>query len=160
MAADRTRQRFATLPSIAGGADGWVGDSRPGDFPSNSFRCTQRHLDGAICLVLSGELDLATAETFRAHLRVAVQGTGGIMLDLRDLRYLDSSGLNALLDTHRDASPSGRRIALVKPSPVVRRILSVLRLENLMPVFSSVEEALIYLRSGGDSEQQRPSAGS
>lgn len=41
--------------------------------------------------------------------------------------------------------PSGRRIALVAPSPSVRRILSVLQLECVMPIFDTLEEAWTYV---------------
>jgi anti-anti-sigma factor len=118
----------------------------------DSFRCTLQQLDGSVvCLVLSGELDLASVDTFRPNLNTAALGAYGILLDFHDLRYIDSSGINALLNAHQAFAPSGRRIALVGVSPNVRRILSVLHLEDLMPAFPSVDEALVYLRSHGES---------
>jgi stage II sporulation protein AA (anti-sigma F factor antagonist) len=90
--------------------------------------------------------------SFREHL-AAAHDAEGLILDLRGLRYLDSSGINALFDAHRALAPSGRRIALVGLSPNIRRIPSVLDLEDLMPTFPSVEEALAYLRSGRGSHR-------
>jgi anti-anti-sigma factor len=121
-----------------------------------AFRCTFQRLGGVACLTLSGDLDLASVATFRTYLTAAHEADG-IILDLQDLRYLDSSGINALFDAHRAFAPSGRRIALVGLSPNIRRILSVLDLEDLMPAFPSVDEALAYLRSGRGSD--RPLAG-
>ena len=125
----------------------------------DSFRCTRQQLDGAVCLTLRGYLDIASVAQFRAHLSMAVQATGGLMLDLRDLRYLDSSGVYALLETHRVLSRASRRMALVRPSTMVRRILSVVNVEWLMPAFPTVEEALKYLGSDQRVEHQ-PLAGS
>lgn len=122
-----------------------------------SFQCIPQPLEGVVCFALTGDLDLASVTTFRHHLATAVHRNDGLLLNLQDLRYLDSSGVNALLDIHRAFAPSGRRIALVMASPIVRRILSVLQLEHLMPVFASMDEALAYLRSEGESE--RPHAG-
>ena len=117
-----------------------------------AFRCTFQPLDGVVCLVLSGDLDLAGAATFRAHLALAARDSDGLVLDLRDLRYLDSSGINALLDTYRASGTFGRRIALAGPSPSVRRILSVLQLEHQlehpMPAFDTLGDALAYVREG------------
>jgi anti-anti-sigma factor len=112
----------------------------------NAFHCTQEQLDGAVCFVLDGELELSTVAMFRAEVRVAVGGEGGILLDLQNLRYFDSSGIDILLDIHRVLSQQHRRMAFVHPTPAVRRILSVLNLEQKIPTFFTPEEALAYLR--------------
>ena len=117
-----------------------------------SFQCRTQWRDGIACLTLSGDLDLATVNTFRAHLAMATHGRSGILLDLGGLRYLDSSGINAVLETHRALTPFGRRIALVGVSPNVRRILGVLKLEDLMPVFAEADDALAYLRSRDEAK--------
>lgn len=125
---------------------------------SLGFRCTFQSLGSVVCLVLSGELELATVATLVGHLAMVGRDTEGLLLDLRDLRYLDSTGINALLDTYRASGRLGRRIALVGASPNVRRILSVLNLETLMPMFPNRNEALVYLRSESESEPPRATA--
>jgi anti-anti-sigma factor len=72
---------------------------------------------------------------------------------MQGLRYLDSTGVNALLDGHRSLSRENRRMVLVGASAMVRRILSVLSIEKMMPLFSTVEEALRYMRAPGAEEQ-------
>jgi stage II sporulation protein AA (anti-sigma F factor antagonist) len=86
---------------------------------------------------------------------MAAQGTGGIVLDLRQLRYVDSSGVNALFEFHQEFASSGRRMALVGPTPSIRRILSVLQLDRLMPIFHRLEDAVAYLRGDSDTEGER-----
>jgi anti-anti-sigma factor len=125
--------------------DGEKRKSEEAGSSGDSFRCTTEQLNGALCYILSGELDLASASTLRAHLSAAAHSAGSIVFDLRNLRYLDSSGINVFLDTNAAFSRSGRRMTLVGPSPVVRRILSVLELERLIPTFDSLDEALAYL---------------
>jgi anti-anti-sigma factor len=112
-----------------------------------SFSCQAKEVDGAVRLVLSGELDLSSVPIFRANVSEAVGIGGGIIFDFTNLRYLDSSGINVLFDTHRALAHENRRLALVNPSTMVRRILGVLSLEKLMPIFSTIDEALSYVRS-------------
>lgn len=134
-------RRFTGHPAIVGGA-GMAGDL---------FQCASQSLDRAVCITVSGELDLASADTFRAHLRMAADKSNAILLDFSGLRYLDSSGINALLIAQRELSRGEGRLALVGVSRPVRRILDVLEVEQVIPVFRTVEEALTYLRCGTDS---------
>jgi anti-anti-sigma factor len=117
---------------------------------NGTFRCTPERRDGAICLRVAGELDLASVDTFRAHLRMAADGSHAILLDFGGLRYLDSTGINALLVAQKSLSLTGGRIALTGVSPSVRRILSVLNLETVIPVFATQEEALAHLTKSGE----------
>lgn len=137
--------RMVPLAAVAGGA-GLDNNS------SNLLVCAQRPLDGAVCITVSGELDLGTVNTFRAHLDMAAHHGGGIVLDVQDLRYLDSSGINALLNTQRALSLLGQRMAIVGPSKMIRRILGVVNIEELIPVFASVEAALGYVRAHRKSD--------
>lgn len=135
-------RRLTGHPAIVGGA----GTSR------DLFRCESHNLDGVMCVAVAGELDLASAETFRAHLRIAADKSNAILLDFSRLRYMDSSGVNALLVARQQLSHGKGRLALVGVSRGIGRILGVLKVEQLIPVYRSVEEALTYLRLGADSE--------
>jgi anti-sigma B factor antagonist len=80
------------------------------------------------------EVDRHTVEAFRAELEVAVaafprrdpsSGPAALLVDLRGLRFLDSSGVRALLDAERDVQAfSGHLEVLVSPGPV-KRVLEV-----------------------------------
>ncbi|MDT5038883.1 MAG: hypothetical protein QOE03_4068 [Micromonosporaceae bacterium] len=66
--------------------------------------------DGLVRLALEGEFDLSGAPTItdrvRAHL--TADTTAGIVIDLSAVTFLDSSGINALLESRRLATESGR----------------------------------------------------
>jgi anti-anti-sigma factor len=126
----------------------------------DTLTCSVRSLANAVCLALTGEIDVSNVFVLKAHLRGAAQSQENtIIIDLSDLRYIDSSGINTLLDAQRKLALSGRMIVLVAPSPSIGKVLGVLRLEEMMPIFPSVEEALTYLRAASDIEE-RPLAGS
>jgi anti-anti-sigma factor len=53
--------------------------------------------DGSRTFFLSGELDMATVPTMEAAIAAAVAQGGPITLDLSELRFIDSSGVGAIL---------------------------------------------------------------
>ena len=109
----------------------------------------QRHLDGAIVLSVQGEVDLANASSLRAQLTTAIEtGTRLIIVDLGDLRYIDCSGIDALLDAHRTVIHDGQSIVVAVVPPMVQRVFEIIRLEEIISVFSTVEAAVESLRRG------------
>lgn len=88
-------------------------------------------------VALSGELDLATADTLRSCLGPLVQGASApdrLVLDLSDLSFVDASGISALLVVQRALDSRGGTLVLRSPSRLVRRVMKVLELEQVLPV--------------------------
>ena len=81
---------------------------------------------GAVRVALRGELDLEHAYTFDEEMR-GVEGTRPpcIVLDLRGLSFLDSSGLARLLAVNRRARRERRRLLLVRGPKAVQRLLAI-----------------------------------
>jgi anti-sigma B factor antagonist len=66
-------------------------------------------------LVLSGELDLASAERLEEAIHRAEEVPGrSLVLDLSDLRFIDSTGLHVLLQAHARSRKNGRRLSVRK----------------------------------------------
>jgi len=69
--------------------------------PQDSLPASYKHsrlLNDIICLSVAGETDLANAPEVSAQLKVATENDGrGAILDLRELRYIGSSGIKVLL---------------------------------------------------------------
>ena len=104
--------------------------------------CRLAARDGAAILSLSGELDLTAAPSFLGHLKRASDGGTHIVLDLSGLRYMDSTGINALLNARQKFAQTGRRIVLAAVPVTIRRILDIIAVEELIPVFPTVDEAI------------------
>ena len=89
----------------------------------NTLMCTQQQCDGAVCLSVGGELDLASVATFISYLTRASETSSNIVVDLSGLQYMDSSGIHALVDGQRRLTGSRRRIVLAAVPPRIGRIL-------------------------------------
>jgi anti-sigma B factor antagonist len=90
--------------------------------------------NGTASLALDGELDMASAPTFEGALADALARADTVELNLGGVKFMDSSGLRALLCARRDADAAGRRLRLVDVSPAVSRILEVTRTASLFDV--------------------------
>lgn len=86
-------------------------------------------------VALEGEIDLSTAPDAERRITEAEEsGPVGIVVDLRDVTFMDSSGLRVLLIAHRRAQENGRRFALTKGSEAVDRLLDVTGLAGRIEV--------------------------
>ncbi|KUL37316.1 anti-anti-sigma factor [Streptomyces sp. NRRL F-4489] len=96
----------------------------------------------AVC----GELDAETA--IALHHQLANQLTHGrrhLVLDLRDVPFMDSSGLNIIIRAHNDTRKLGGSVRLAAVSPVVRRLLDLTGISVTAPLHDTPEEALFAL---------------
>jgi anti-sigma B factor antagonist len=69
-----------------------------------------------------------------------------LVLDLAAAPLLDSTGLGGLVDVIRLARDNGVRLALARPSPALRRLLSMALVLQVVSAFDSVEEAVEALK--------------
>ena len=90
------------------------------------FDVTTRDDDGAVTVAVEGELDIATAPRLEAALiDVERNGTRELVVDLANVRFMDSSGLRSLLSARRRAEGAGRALRLVNVPPDVARVFDV-----------------------------------
>ena len=81
---------------------------------------------GAVRVALRGELDLEHAYTFDEEMRrVEEERPPCLVLDLKGLSFLDSSGLARLLAANRRARRERRRLLLVRGSVPVQRLMAI-----------------------------------
>jgi anti-sigma B factor antagonist len=89
-------------------------------------------------LALVGELDMANAETLVAELEQAeAEGPETITVDMRELEFIDSTGIAVLVAAHRRANADGERLRFVRSqATVVQRVLDVTGLDKELPFAS------------------------
>jgi anti-sigma B factor antagonist len=94
-----------------------------------------------------GELDLATVETLRATLD-GVENARRLVLDLRGLSFIDSTGLRLLVRLDQRAQRDGFQLTLVAPAPPADTAIRLSGLDQALP-FAAADD--IHDRDPGDS---------
>ena len=84
----------------------------------------------ARALRLKGELDMASIGTLTAPLAHAVAAGGPIVVELTELRFMDSTGLHALLGTAQELSQKGWCLYLHTDDGMVRNLLELVGLDQ------------------------------
>jgi anti-sigma B factor antagonist len=98
------------------------------------FDCRVERTEGGAVCAIRGELDLMTAPRLRDELRPLLADTSleGLVFDLADLRFVDSSGIQALIDFRRELGARGATMAVVRPQRTVRMVLRMMGLEDVL----------------------------
>ena len=95
---------------------------------------------GAVRFALRGELDLAHAYTFDEELRtVEATSPSCVVIDLRELTFLDSCGLARLVAARRRAMKAGRRLVLVRGSAAVQRVFQLTAVDEAFEIVNAPE---------------------
>jgi anti-sigma B factor antagonist len=105
-----------------------------------------------LLLRVGGELDLHSRRAFRERLaELTDQARQPVVLDLSDLKFIDSSGLGALLGIIRLPESCRPRLVLERSDGPVGRLLRTTRLDLLLRVHPSVEAALAASAAAGSA---------
>lgn len=106
-------------------------------------------IDGTTVLSVAGELDVSAAPVLSEKLNELIRtGTGDVVVDLKRVSFVDSTGLAVLLNGLRRLTRARRRMAVVIGNSAVRRAFEVTRLHWTFDVFDDVESALQRSRDG------------
>ena len=100
--------------------------------------------DDVYVVRLAGEVDMSHEEELRGELRSAVAAdSNGIVVDLTECEFIDSSGVRSLLLSREDQNSDGGRekLAVAASSEQILRILSVMGIDGVIPIRPTVEEA-------------------
>jgi anti-anti-sigma factor len=77
-------------------------------------------------VLVCGELDLASAPAVDHAIReLTDRGFANVVLDLRELTFIDSTGVRLLIDHARAARDDGHTFAITEGTPAVERLLAV-----------------------------------
>lgn len=88
-------------------------------------------------LVITGVKELAAAnfQSFRDQVRAAMTGNQkNVEIDLSEAMFIDSCGLGALISLHKMVCTRGGQVRLLHPTPPVRQILELTRMQRIFEV--------------------------
>ena len=106
----------------------------------------------AVTLALSGELDLVSSPILGQALERANESDAELLIvDLRKLEFMDSTGLHLLVTAHQRAHESGRRFALIRGGDQVQRLFDLSGTAEFLPIVDSIEALLEIDQAPGPS---------
>jgi anti-anti-sigma factor len=91
------------------------------------FGVTSYDIDGGRLFALRGELDASTCQGLAERL-IGPPGSL-VVVDLRELTFMDSSGLGVIHSARRTAIEDGGNLVVCRPSPIVYRVLEITGLD-------------------------------
>ena len=99
--------------------------------------------DGMVRLALSGELDLSSAGQIEDVLKdLEAAGPEVLVLDLRDLTFMDSTGLRVMVSADARARDASRRLVIVQGPETVHRVFRITGLDDHLEIVESPQAAL------------------
>ncbi|MDN8587874.1 anti-sigma F factor antagonist [Paenibacillus sp. 11B] len=102
------------------------------------------HHRGILIVRLSGELDHHTADMIRMQMDEAIQRRQceHLVLSLKDLQFMDSSGLGVILGRYKLIKNKGGKMVVCDVNPPVYRLLEMSGLFKIMPIYENEGTAL------------------
>jgi anti-sigma B factor antagonist len=99
--------------------------------------------DGLKIVSMPGEeLDASNSKEFRKSMAPLLGDKTNLIFDMEGLRFVDSSGLGALLSCLRQLNSVGGDIKLCGMSKQVRALFELVRMHRIFDIFNNQEEAI------------------
>lgn len=96
-----------------------------------------------VILVKEERLDAHNSGELKSQmLSLFEEGKNHIVIDLQDVRFVDSSGLGALVSGFKNASARNGNLKLCGLQPQVKSMFELTRLHRVFEIFSGIEEAM------------------
>lgn len=107
---------------------------------SSEFNVDVRREQEALVVAPEGELDMATVDTLRARLEADLGDARFLVLDLRGLDFLDTSGLQLVFEQQRRAEEAGFGFVLVRGQRHVQRLFDIAGMNDRLTIVDDVQD--------------------
>jgi anti-sigma B factor antagonist len=103
-----------------------------------------RHLDKITVFDITGDIDLATSPELRKPLLRELRElrTPRVVLNLKAVRYIDSSGVASLVEGLKASRDVGSRFILFGLNTTVREVLQLSKLVRIFEIYDNEEQAV------------------
>lgn len=108
----------------------------------------------AILTIDEENLNSGFAPQFKSDLiMLCSEGVPALILDLSGVKYVDSSGLSAILTGHRLWKDAGSFIVAGELQPMVKKLIEISRLDSIIRLAPTVNEAIEMLRTAPEESR-------
>lgn len=98
--------------------------------------------DGIRVLTLSGEIDHHTGDTLRQALDTSDTPRPRVVVDMRQVTFMDSSGINIFIAAHRALSEAGGWLRLAAIGESVMRTVGIVGIDAVIDCRETLRQAL------------------
>ena len=107
-----------------------------------AFKIDTTESGGRVEIAIEGELDLATAPQLQAEFQRVdeLEGVELVIVDLRNLAFLDSTGLEAIVKLEARSRAKGTELVVVRGPRAVERLFAVMQLDQKLRIVDDPAE--------------------
>jgi anti-sigma B factor antagonist len=106
------------------------------------MKTVTRQRPGTIIVDVTGDIDMGTSPGLRKTLMESLKATPRLVVNLREVRYVDSSGIASLVEVLKEARNTGKQLVLFGLNKTVYEVLQLTRLTKIFEIRETEEEAL------------------
>jgi anti-sigma B factor antagonist len=107
------------------------------------MECTVQQQGGIAIVTLNGELDVAVAPQLKAILKETLeQGNKKIVVDMKDVKFIDSSCLGVMVNAHKLAVTLTSSIRFAQLNEQVRKIFELTRTDKHLSFHTTIADAV------------------
>jgi anti-sigma B factor antagonist len=105
------------------------------DEPKHLVVSQQETDQGGVVVAISGEIDMETAPiAWQSIVEALANCDGRVVVDLSEVSFIDSQGINALLRVYRDCGIDDGRLAVRSPQSQARKVFEITGLDKIIPI--------------------------
>ncbi|MBN1897565.1 MAG: STAS domain-containing protein [Spirochaetes bacterium] len=124
------------------------------------MQITKRTKDQFVILAISGSLDLNNIKPVKEIFEDEIKkGTKYVVIDMKELAYIDSSGIGSFIGLMSKLRQIGGQVILMNMSPEIERIFSMTKLLAFFKVFKTEQDFIkaipSFARSGGQATKKK-----
>ena len=95
-----------------------------------SYKVTE---EGGISIVhLDGEIDMDVTEKAKEIIMPLIEAKKEVHLNLKEVQYMDSSGISVLIESHQKALESNTKVVVKEVSKSVLKVIMMAKLEQIL----------------------------
>lgn len=104
-------------------------------------KCEVKDQEGFALVLVEGEVDMSWSNDLRKTILGPLSEGRPVMVELSAVKYIDSSGIAALVEGYQKAKGAGSAFGLVAASDSVRSVLELARLDQVFPMYENLDLA-------------------
>ena len=120
-------------PGVGSSSAGATHDSAPTPVPSLMETAVVR-CERSVVVAVRGEIDPSAAGLLAGHLAAAIAEAPRVIVDLRDVTFMDSSGLSVLVDAFHHSGQNSEALVVRSPSEFITRLFTLTGLDQYLTI--------------------------